>query len=75
MKKAILFFGIVFVTSSLVSCTTDDLDQNYNESSVQFEEEMNEGLFQKAGDTIVAPGVTPMATSVAGDPIYKPKQG
>lgn len=75
MKKSILFLGFAVVFLSLTSCTTDDLNQDFNDSSVQLEEEMGQDLYQRDSDSIVAPLNNTVVTTAVGDPIVKPKNG
>ena len=74
MKKSTLFLGFAVVFLSLTSCTTDDFDQEINNSNVQFEEEMSQGLYQRDGDTIITPVVNTVTSTLLGDPIVKPKK-
>ncbi|MEQ3662490.1 MAG: hypothetical protein ABNG98_09430 [Flavobacterium sp.] len=75
MKKSVILFGLAISFVFLTSCTTDDLDQNLNNSNINFEEEMNQNLYQRDNDTIVFPNVNMTTSSVDGDPIVKPKNG
>ena len=74
MKKPTLFLGFAVVFLSLTSCTTDDMDREINNSKIQFEEEINQSLYQRNGDTIVVPPTQNTSQANDGDPIVKPKQ-
>lgn len=75
MKKAILFFGLVVGLLSITSCTTDDLNQDLNNSNIQFEEEINQSIYQRDLDTIIVQPTTNTSQAIDGDPIVKPKNG
>ena len=75
MKKSATLLGLVLSITFLTSCTTDDFDQEINNSSVHFEEEMNQEFYQRDGDSIVTPIVNTVTSTVVGDPIVKPKNG
>ena len=74
MKKSVIILGFVFSLITLASCTTDDMDREINNSKIQFEEEINQSLYQRDGDTIVVPPTQNTSQANDGDPIVKPKQ-
>lgn len=75
MKKSVLFLGVVVSFLSLTSCTTDDLDQNFNNSNIQLDEEMNQNFYQRDSDSIVPQPTNNASGTNDGDPILKPKNG
>ena len=74
MKKSVIILGFVFSLITLTSCTTDDMDREMSNSKVQFEEEINQSLYQRNGDTIVVPSTQNTSQANDGDPIVKPKR-